>query len=148
MIERWRAWIAAFDACCDDDGWDRLAPFLAEGVRYTVSGTSFACALSGRDAVIAGFAKSVRGFDQRLDERHWFGVGVRVYSPHIVTARSTGVYRRGVLPPLHFSAQSQWQFRDTLIHTMSDVYDPEEADVAAALQWLADHGQDLDPSYA
>lgn len=90
----------------------------------------------------------MRGFDRHFDERLWFGVGVRVYPPHIVTGRSMGIYSRGTAPTLHFSAHGQWQFRGPLIHAMSDFYDPEEVDVARALQWLAEHSADLDPSYA
>lgn len=148
MLDRWNAWIAAFDAACVDDDWSRLEGFLTDDVVYSVAGAPFACELRGRALVIAGFARSIRGFDRRFDERRWYGVGIRVREPNAITGRAMGVYRLGSLPPLRFSAQSQWVFRDGRISLMTDVYDTEEADVTGALHWLSRYGEGLDPSYA
>lgn len=147
MLERWRQWIAAFDASCEDDEWERLAGFLDEEVRYQVSGLPFACTLEGREAVIAGFARSVRGFDRHFDERQWHGIGARFFAPGTITARATGVYRKAGLPLLCFAAHARWDFRDEKIVSMADIYDPEELDLQAALGWLADHGEAMDPAY-
>jgi hypothetical protein len=147
MLERWRAWIAAFDAAAEDDGWSRLEPFLADDVVYAVSGVPFACELRGRGAVIAGFAKSVRNFDRCFGERRWYGVGLRIREPGAITGRAMGVYRLGSLPELTFSAQSLWAFRGDRLSLMTDAYDSEEVDVLSALEWLGRHGEGLDPSY-
>lgn len=147
MIEQWQTWISAFDACCSDDDWQRLTPLLTEDVHYCVAGAPFGCRLQGRDAVIAGFARSIRNFDRKFDERRWFGVGIRSFPPDAVAGRAMGWYRRGTLPPLTFSADSQWVFRGDRICLMTDRYDMAEADVQAALGWLGEHGGDLDPSY-
>jgi hypothetical protein len=148
MIDQWRAWIAAFDASVADDKWDRLTPFLTEDVVYAVTGAPFACDLRGRDAVIAGFAKSIRNFDHKFDERRWYGVGLRVWEPNAVTGRATGWYRIGDRPPLTFSAQSLWLFRGNQISLMTDVYDTSEADVQATLGALMALGDGFDASYA
>jgi SnoaL-like domain len=147
MLERWKDWIAAFDACVADDSWDRLAPFLTEDVIYAVTGAPVACEIRGRDAVIAGFAKSIRNFDHKLGTREWYGVGVRSYAPNAIAARAMVVYRTGQTPPISFSAQGFWLFRDDRICLMTDVYDAHEADAAAALELLAQSGGELDPSY-
>jgi hypothetical protein len=147
MIERWNEWIAAFDAAAADDQWDRLAPFLTDDVIYAVTGAPFSCEIRGRDAVIAGFAKSIRGFDHKFDERRWFGVGLRVWEPNAVTGRATGWYRIGDHASFTFSAQSLWLFRGDQLSIMTDVYDTSEADVQATLAVLAELGDGFDPSY-
>ncbi|MEO1046005.1 MAG: hypothetical protein AAFX04_11250 [Pseudomonadota bacterium] len=147
MIERWREWIAAFDQCCADDQWQRLEPFLAENVTYSVSGAAYPCHLQGRQKVIDGFASSIRNFDRHFDERQWHGIGIREYPPSVITGRAVGVYRKGDLPVLSFSAKSIWQFDGDMLIAMSDMYDPAEIDVQQGLAWLAEHGAGMDPSY-
>lgn len=147
MIERWKAWIAAFDAAVESGNWDDLTQFLTPDVTYTVSGLPTACSLSGREKVLAGFAKSIANFDKHFDERLWFGVGVREFAPHIITGRAFGIYRMGDKPPLHFSAKSLWRFDGDRIAAMSDWYDHAETDVQDAFAWLAQHAPDLDASY-
>ncbi|MCU0948692.1 MAG: nuclear transport factor 2 family protein [Porphyrobacter sp.] len=148
MIDTWRRWIAAFDHAAQTDDWGALAPLIAEEATYTVSGAPFACHLAGRDAILAGFRRSIGHFDRHFDQRWWFGVGVRDFGPDVVRARAMGVYQLGDRPLLHFSAPSLWRFRDGQIAAMQDCYDLGEADVQAALGWLAEHAPDLDASYA
>ncbi|MBX9795393.1 nuclear transport factor 2 family protein [Sphingomonas sp.] len=147
MIELWRTWISAFDAAVDSDDWDRLRPLLADDATYTVSGAPFACHLAGAEAVLGGFRRSITNFDRHFDRRWWFGVGVREFAPDVVTGRAMGVYQLGDKPLLHFSAHSLWRFRDGRLAAMQDCYDPAEADVQAALVWLATHAPGLDASY-
>jgi hypothetical protein len=147
MIQRWKAWIAAFDAACKTDEWAPLEPFLTSDCVYIVAGAPFACELRGREAVIAGFQKSVRNFDRKFDVRHWEGVGIRAWSEHVVTARSKGGYERAGCPSLSFSAKSAWFFRGDQICLMTDTYDLAEIDVLDSLEWLARYGADLNPSY-
>jgi len=148
MIQRWREWIAAFDAATADDDWARLGPFLTEDVIYAVTGAPFACELRGREAVIAGFEKSIRGFDRKFDERRWLGVGVRVWPPNAITARATGWYRLDSHAPITFAAKSLWLFRGDRLSLMTDIYDTSEADVQATLAALEAAGDGFDPSYA
>ncbi len=147
MLARWHAWIDAFDAAVLSDDWDGLRPFLADDVTYTVSGAPFACHLVTASDVLAGFRKSIAGFDRQFDQRWWFGVGVREFAPDVVTARAMGVYRLGDKPLLHFSASSLWRFADGRIAAMQDCYDVAEADVQAAMAWLAEHAPHCDARY-
>ncbi len=147
MMTVWQAWVAAFDASAEDGDWQRLVPFLTEDVVYVVAGVPFGCELRGRDAVLAGFARSIANFDARFDERRWQGVGVREFAPGAITGRAQGWYRLGELPPLTFSAQSQWFFRGDRICLMTDIYDVSEVDAQAAFGWLAAHGAGMDPRY-
>ena len=148
MRERWREWIAAFDQTVETDDWSALKPFLDPDVTYAVSGVPFACSLSGRDAVLGGFAKSIANFDRRFDQRQWFGVGVREFAPDTITGRAMGLYRMEGKPLLHFSAKNLWRFRGDRIIQMNDCHDLAEADVQAALTWLGEHAPDLDASYS
>jgi ketosteroid isomerase-like protein len=147
MVEHWRNWISAFDKAVDSDDWDSLRPLLADDASYTVSGAPFACHLAGADAVLAGFRRSIANFDRQFDQRWWFGVGVREFAPDVVSARAMGVYRLGDKPLLHFSAHSQWRFRDGQVAAMQDCYDVCEADAQAALAWLAQYAPHADASY-
>jgi len=147
MLARWSEWITTFDKAVETDDWEALEPFLDPAVTYTVSGVPFACCLCGRDAVIAGFAKSIRNFDRHFDTRSWFGVGVRAFAPDTITARAMGVYKLGERPLLYFSAKSLWRFNGDRLAAMHDMYDAAEADVQNALAWLAEHAPDLDASY-
>jgi hypothetical protein len=147
MIERWREWIATFDRACEDDDWTRLAPFLTDDVIYAVTGAPFACEIRGRDAVIDGFARSIRNFDRRFDERRWFGVGIRSFDPNAITGRAMGWYRIGDAPPITFSARSLWLFRDDRLSVMVDVYDTQEHDVQLTMERIVATGLDVDASY-
>ncbi|MBB4285069.1 nuclear transport factor 2 family protein [Roseospira goensis] len=148
MLDTWHRWIAAFNQACEADAWSALDPFLTDDVVYIVAGVPFACELRGRKAVIAGFQRSVRGFDQHFERRTWTGVGVRLWEPGTVTARALGRYTRAGAPDLTFAAHGTWVFRHDRIAMMLDLYDPAEADIQAAMAWLGEHGADLDPSYA
>ena len=147
MIERWREWIAAFDQAVESGEWDRLEPFLDPDVTYTVSGVPFACSLKGRDAVIAGFAKSIGNFDKHFDAREWFGVGVREFGPDTITGRAMAVYRQDGKPVLQVSAPTVWRFKGDRLSAMHDMYDVTEADIQAALVWLSENAPELDASY-
>jgi len=81
MIANWKDWIAAFDMACGTDDWAPLAAYLTEDVVYLVAGAPFACELRGRDAVIAGLQKSVRGFDHKLTNASGKGSGSRFGAP-------------------------------------------------------------------
>lgn len=144
----WQNWISAFDRAVATDDWEALRPLVDPDVTYTVSGVPFSCHLAGADAVLAGLSRSIANFDRHFETREWYGVGVRVFAPDVVTGRAMGVYRLGDRPPLHFSAPSLWRFAEGRVTMMQDCYDPCEADVVAALGWLAEHAPALDASYA
>ena len=148
MLDQWRAWIGAFDRACETDRWDELHDYLADDVTYIVAGVPFACELRGRDAVIAGFQRSVRNFDRKFDARRWDGVGVRALAPNAVTARAFGTYELAGKPTLTFAAHGAWFFRGETICLMTDIYDAAEADIVAAFGWLEAHGAGMDPGYA
>jgi ketosteroid isomerase-like protein len=147
VLKVWKEWIAAFDRACATDDWSSLSAFLTEDAVYIVAGAPFACEIRGREAVVAGFRRSIHGFDRKFDTRTWEGVGIKVWGETAITARAKGSYRLGSKPPISFSAHGSWYFRDGRISLMTDIYDVSEADVIATLQWLGEHGAGMDASY-
>lgn len=147
MLETWEHWIAAFNEACETDDWTFAPRFLTEDVVYVVAGAPFACELRGRDAVVAGFRKSVTNFDRKFDRRNWEAVDLKVWSDHAVTALAKGDYVSGDKPPITFSAKSAWFFREGKISLMTDIYDLSEVNAMRALEWLARHGAEMDARY-
>jgi len=147
ILTIWRAFLDEFNAACETDDWSKLGPYLTEDVEYQVTGMPFACQLSGRDSVIAGFAKSVRGFDQRFDSRVHEPVGIKLVEPDTVTAIAWGRYEKAGSPDVRIAAHGYWHFRDEKICRMMDIWDTTLAENRNALAWLAENGEDLDASY-
>ena len=148
VFPRWQAWIAAFDDAVARDDWSGLAEFLTDDVVYRVSGSPFDCHLRGRDAVIAGFARSVRGFDHRMQRRDWSAIGIRVYPSGYVTCRIHSAYRLDDANAISFEATGHWGFRDGRIDLMLDFYDDSQRDVQLALGALTALQGHVDPHYA
>lgn len=144
---RWRAWIAAFDDAVARDDFSALGAFLTEDVVYRVHGGPFDCVLRGRQNVVAGFARSVRGFDHRTQGRDWTAIGIRVYDSGYVSCHIHSAYRLDAANRLSFEATGHWGFRGEQIELMVDVYDQGQHDVQLALGTLAALGAHVDPRY-
>lgn len=147
MFENWKKWIAAFERAVETDDWAPAGDYLASDVVYIVAGAPFACELRGRDTVLQGFRKSVSNFDRKFDKRAWQAVNLKVWDDNAVTAFAKGDYVLAGKPDITFSARSSWFFRDGRISAMTDLYDVAEINAAQTLQWLATHGDGMDPSY-
>lgn len=148
MIETWQNWIAAFDLAFETDDWTEAQTYLTEDVVYVVAGVPFACDLRGRNAVIGGFRKSLENFDRKFDSRRWEAVDLKVWANHAITGLAKGRYELRGKPPITFAARSAWFFRGTQISLMTDIYDITEVNSMRTLEWLAQHGGDMDASYA
>ncbi len=149
MYDIWLEHIAAFDKTVEDDNWDRLVPFFHEDIRYFVTGAPFACDIQGRDAVFAGFKKSLDGLDRKFDKRDWRCGEIMVSPPNLIKGTIIGTYEMTGKPPLQFGVQSIWGFTDDKISLMVDLYDISRMDAINSLDWLEEHGVefDLDASY-
>jgi ketosteroid isomerase-like protein len=147
MLEFWKTWITAFDAAAASDDWSALGRFLTEDAVYTVAGVPYACEIRGRDAVIAAFQKSLRGFDRKFDRRFYEAVGIKVWGETAITARAKVRYTLAGAPDVSFSARGAWFFRGGLISVMTDIYDSSEVDLVETLAWLQHYGAGFDPTY-
>lgn len=147
MLETWKHWIAAFDRAFETDDWTEAESHLTEDVVYFVAGVPFACELRGRNAVIAGFRKSLENFDRKFDSRSWEAVDIKVWADHAITGLAKGRYEHRGKPPITFAARSAWFFRGEQISVMTDIYDVSEVNAMETLGWLAEHGAEMDASY-
>lgn len=145
--QRWTQWTAAFEQAVARDDWHALGNHLTDDVIYRVMGAPFDCELRGRDAVVAGLAKSVRGFDHRFARRTWTPIGIRIFDSGYVTCRIHAGYHLDEATALHFEATGHWGFRGDRIALMLDFYDLGQRDVQQALATLATLGEAFDPRY-
>lgn len=148
IYRHWQSWIAAFDAAVDSDEWSKLGRFITEDVVYRVSGAPFDCHIRGREAVVAAFARSVRGFDHRFQRRDWSPIGIKIYESGYVQCRIHSAYQLDDANRISFEATGHWGFRDGKIDLMLDFYEAQQYDVQMALGALADLGDQFDPRYA
>ena len=134
-----------FEIAYNDDCWDNVSLHFTEGAIYEIKNTSFACRLEGRDAIIAGFKKSLNGFDRHLTRRMWV-----VEGPYETSAKLSfvwhGVYSATGIPPLELSARQTLNFNGKKITHLTDDYLPGYGE--SARRWIEDHRPDLNPAYA
>lgn len=150
LLIRFRAWFQDFERCVADDQWQRLSPYLDPGVEYRVSNVPFGGVVRGRQAVLDGFRRSFDGFDRRMASREHLCVGTRIAGPDRLEFRTWTRYTHAGTEPLAFPARSEFRYREGLILSMEDLYEPELAETAAAFAWFAAHAErlQLDPRYA
>lgn len=148
-LDNFRTWFQAFEACVADDGWDRLLPLLAEHCEYRVVGVPFACTLRGRDALVAGFARSIANFDRRFEDRLHIAARTRVLDASTVRYEACTVYRTHFLPPLACAATEDLHFARGRLELIVDYYDADVVQNQDALAWLERHAATLglDPTY-
>ena len=111
--------------------WTRRAPFLAEGARYVVAGSAYACELRGRDAVLVGLRKALDGFDRRFEHRAIEAAGEPVVEGNRVVFPATVKYRSAGVEPLEFGLAETAEFdEDGRIVLLRDDYDAGQVSYA------------------
>lgn len=140
---------AAFERTFVDDDWSRLTPFFAADAQYEVRGGPYACAISGRDAILTGLRKSINGLDRRCSERQLELTGgpdvVETDLGHEVSISWRVTYKYKDAPKVVLPGRSAFTVADNVIVAMRDEYNDEELkDVGA---WMVAHGEGLDGSY-
>lgn len=145
LLEHFFAYAQDFEKTYADDDWSRLEKYFAPDAEYEVQKVSFACHIQGRDSVLAGIRRSVDGFDRKCKRDLGFNGEPYVEGDRVVLPWK-GSYTYGDAPPLAISAVQTADYRDGLIFKLTDHYDDDVAD--RYNDWLAAHGQGLDPGYA
>ena len=135
----------AFEEAVAGGDWHGVAANLTPDVQYEVRNVPFACALRGRDAVVAAFQRSVGNFDQRMDGRSLDILSISRLSEHEVRAELVSGYARDN-EQLTAPVSCNVQCREGLVTSIVDTYDPVW--IRGAMQWLERHAPDLDPTYA
>lgn len=145
LIPLFMAQRRAFEHAYESDDWTSLAPFLAEEIVYEVHNAPFNCRVSGRDAVIAGFRRSLDGFDRKFTRTVGIGTQIREEGCNVLVHSGIRFERPGI-PAIETRLWEIATYRDDRITRILDIYDPG-ADAIFA-QWMAEWGEGLDPSYA
>lgn len=134
----------AFEAAYESGDWQPLSALLAGDVRYEVMNMPFHCDVRGRDAVLAGFKKSVERFDKHCIRT--VGIASRLREEGARVLVHSGIrFERPGAPP---TATRLWEvvtFKEGLVERIIDIYEPGAAEAFEA--WMAEWGQGLDPSY-
>ena len=133
-----------FEIAYKTDQWDNVARHFNADSTYEVRNTTFECTLNGRDAIVAGFRRSLDGFDRHLKRT------MRVVDgPHEngneLSFTWLGSYFESGIPPLELSARQTLEFQDSRIIKLVDEYLSGYGEIAK--NWIASHKPELNPSY-
>lgn len=144
-LDRFFEYATEFEKTFDDDDWSRLERFFHPDATYEVRGSSFACRLKGRAAILKGIRKSLDGFDRRCDTRELGLTDPPKETDGKVSVGWKGTYRYGDAPPVTLRGRSEARYEQGVIVELSDAYEPEAA--AEVDAWMKKHGAGLDASY-
>ncbi|MCG8589563.1 MAG: nuclear transport factor 2 family protein [Proteobacteria bacterium] len=136
ILDRYRAYVAAFEETYVDDDWSRIAPFFTEDAVYETQTPA-----KGRQAVLAALKHSVDTFDRRMDER-LPDFADPTLEGNAVTLKWRVTYTKAGLPDVVFSGSETAEFEGDQIARLTANVDPEAQ--SALQQWLAAHGAALE----
>ncbi len=107
LIERYRAYAAAFDAAYEHDDWTLLEPHFTEDATSELNGAR----VDGRAGILASFRDAVAMFDRRFDTRTpRYTQGPTLEDGRIHTTMVSR-YERAGLPPLEVMGEEWFTFR-------------------------------------
>jgi len=133
-----------FEVAYRTDNWSDVEGHFSPDAKYEVRNTSFDCSIIGPKNIVAGFKKSIDGFDRNLKRKLLVTEGP-TETVDSVSFVWQGCYTAPDLPPLKISARQTLRFADGKICSILDEYQPGEGKKISA--WLESHGQSFDPSY-
>jgi SnoaL-like domain len=133
-----------FERAYDTGEWVLLEPYFQPEASYEVMNMPFHCVLRGREAVVAGFKRSVERFD-RLCTRT-VGLGSKITEEGDSVLINSGIrFRRSEGPEIEVRLWEIATYRDGLISRILDIYDLDERTKFS--NWMEKWGEGLDPSY-
>jgi len=123
---RFVQYAAAFEETVVDDDWRRLEPYLAEDVRYTVTGgPPLGGSWQGRDAVLRHLKESLDQLDRRFDARRVEPVGEPRSGEDWFEMGWRAVYSRTGCPDLVFEGVERATFAGDRITLLEDRVAPD-----------------------
>jgi SnoaL-like domain len=145
ILQRFMAYASAFEQAFGDDDWTRLRPYFATDALYLVDARDFGCRLVGPDAIVAGFKKSVDGFDRRFERRDTAVTSAPEVDGDEMRVGWTVTYTKTGVAPLALRGRSMVRYRDGVIAQLTDSFDADmERELAA---WQRDNDLRVDLSY-
>lgn len=137
LIERYRAYAAAFDAAYEHDDWTMLEPHFTEDATSELNGAR----VDGRAGILASFRDAVAMFDRRFDTRApRYTQGPAAEDGRIHTTMVSR-YERAGLPPLEVIGEEWFTFRGDRIAEHVD----RVLNGAEVMGYLAQHADALRP---
>ena len=145
VMRSFMAYAGDFERTYIDDDWTRLRRYFADDAVYAVESESFGCRLVGPDAIVAGMRKSVNGFDRRFDSRDIAVTSGPEVDGDEIWVGWTGTYRKAGVAPFVLRGRSTVRYRDGVIATLTDAYEPAvERELA---EWQRTSKMGVDVSY-
>jgi ketosteroid isomerase-like protein len=136
---------SAFETAYQSGDWRPLGEFFADDLTYEVMNMPFHCVLRGREAVLAGFERSVERFDKLCIRTVGINSTVREEGANVLI--SAGIcFERDGAPALNSRLWEIASYVDGKIQRLIDIYDAPDHD--RFVQWMAAWGAGLDPRYA
>ena len=137
LIERYRAYGAAFDAAYERDDWTLLEPYFTEDATSELNGAR----VDGRAGILASFRDAVAMFDRRFDTRApRYTAGPTVEDGRVHTTMVSR-YERAGLPALEVAGEEWFTFRGDRIAGHVD----RVLNGAEVMSYLAQHADALHP---
>ena len=136
VLERYQAYVDAFEQSVADDDWSRISPFFTEDAVLIYEDDTVA---RRRDEVVARLKNGVVHFDRLMDSR------TPGFEPPTVDGDTTTMkwefsYTKSGQPDLVTLGEETAVFQGEQIARLQDVSDK------AMQQWIADHGAALQGS--
>ncbi len=144
-METFMAYAADFEKSYDDDDWDRVAPHFSDDAVYEVRSESMGCQLTGPQQIVAGFKKSLDGFDRRFDTRTIEIVGDIEQRGDELDAVWKVHYTKKGLAPYTLDGRSIIRCNDGKVVSLIDIYERSTEEALAA--WVRENDFVVDPSY-
>jgi hypothetical protein len=145
LPQRYLAYANDFERTLKDDDWQRLEQYFTEAAVFEVKNASFACRLEGRDAVLEGLKKSVKGFDLRCDGRKPQITRGPVLNGDQVEMDWTVTYSHGDAPDFVLVGGSVAQYEGDRIRYLYDHYPDAMSD--EAISWSRSNTPGFNASY-
>lgn len=133
VLERYQAYVDAFEQSVADDDWSRIGPFFAEDAVLIYEEELVA---RGRDEVVATLKAGVVGFDRLMDSRTP-GFETPTVDGDTVNVKWQFSYTKSGQPDLVTDGEETALFAGEQIARLQDVSDK------AMQQWIANHGSTL-----
>ena len=144
LLERFIAQRSVFEKAYETGDWAPLGAFFHDDITYEVMNMPFHCVIKGRDAVLAGFRRSVERFDQLCVRT--VGIDSVVYEEGPNVLVHSGIrFSRDDSPSVSSRLWEIASYRGNLIERLVDIYDPGSCGEFKA--WMMRWGEGLDPSY-
>ena len=144
-LEKFVKYAADFEASYEDDQWERIKPYFADGAVYEVASRTFGATLRGPDEIVGGFKKSLNGFDRLFETRKIDVLGAPEVGEDEVSAEWTASYTKEGCTPLVLRGRSAVRYEGDKIIRLIDSY--TEAAEIELQEWNAANDLAIDPSY-